>query len=289
MPRRLASIRGVQRGADRGDSPVPCGLLDDQHASRRACGWRRSGPRRAPTIARCHALVCARIACSSRSGVHMAGGAPANAIAASAHGQRRQCSASHACLLSDRSERSMGDRTCTTRSGAVHGARQEAAPRPANARHPPAQGAGGVSVMCNGSGEIRTHGTLSRTHTFQACALNHSATDPRSSVCASSRSAGQARRRRIRRSSALTCHDCTCTARPADRVRFELTIPLRVRRFSRPVLSTTQPPVRNSRGNLAGAAGGVNELRRRAAPRRIRAAAPPMLVLAPRPAPPAGD
>ena len=30
----------------------------------------------------------------------------------------------------------------------------------------------------NGSGEIRTHGTLSRTHTFQACALNHSATDP---------------------------------------------------------------------------------------------------------------
>src|SRR5450759_5140786 len=33
----------------------------------------------------------------------------------------------------------------------------------------------------------------------------------------------------------------------ADRVRFELTIPSRVRRFSRPVLSTAQPPVRNSR------------------------------------------
>src|SRR5258705_2854110 len=33
-------------------------------------------------------------------------------------------------------------------------------------------------VPDNGSGEIRTHGTLSRTHTFQACSLNHSATDP---------------------------------------------------------------------------------------------------------------
>jgi hypothetical protein len=32
--------------------------------------------------------------------------------------------------------------------------------------------------VTNGSGEIRTLGTLSRTHTFQACALNHSATDP---------------------------------------------------------------------------------------------------------------
>lgn len=31
----------------------------------------------------------------------------------------------------------------------------------------------------NGGGdEIRTHGTVSRTHTFQACALDHSATPP---------------------------------------------------------------------------------------------------------------
>src|ERR1051325_11869954 len=29
-----------------------------------------------------------------------------------------------------------------------------------------------------GEGGIRTHGTLSRTHAFQACALNHSATSP---------------------------------------------------------------------------------------------------------------
>ena len=33
-------------------------------------------------------------------------------------------------------------------------------------------------VFHDGRGGIRTHGTLSRTHTFQACALNHSATDP---------------------------------------------------------------------------------------------------------------
>ena len=32
---------------------------------------------------------------------------------------------------------------------------------------------------CNGGGdEIRTHGTVTGTHTFQACALNHSATPP---------------------------------------------------------------------------------------------------------------
>ncbi len=29
-----------------------------------------------------------------------------------------------------------------------------------------------------GQGGIRTHGTLSRTHAFQACAFNHSATCP---------------------------------------------------------------------------------------------------------------
>ena len=33
-------------------------------------------------------------------------------------------------------------------------------------------------IFPNGRGGIRTHGTLSRTHTFQACALNHSATRP---------------------------------------------------------------------------------------------------------------
>ena len=103
------------------------------------------------------------------------------------------------------------------------------------------------SRLTNGSGEIRTHGTLSRTHTFQACALNHSATDPTPAWCphpTSAKRAGGA----DRRPSALTgsC-SCTITEQGTDRVRFELTIPLRVRRFSRPVLSTTQPPVRNSR------------------------------------------
>ncbi len=33
-----------------------------------------------------------------------------------------------------------------------------------------------------GQGGIRTHGTLSRTHAFQACALNHSATCPFSNL-----------------------------------------------------------------------------------------------------------
>ena len=42
-------------------------------------------------------------------------------------------------------------------------------------------------------------------------------------------------------------------------MRFELTIPLRVRRFSRPVLSTTQPPVRGQPINLPGRRGCVNE------------------------------
>ena len=53
------------------------------------------------------------------------------------------------------------------------------------ARHP-AKGArrkpciGNSLVKHNyGRGGIRTLGTLSRTHTFQACALNHSATRPR--------------------------------------------------------------------------------------------------------------
>src|SRR5205814_10594070 len=57
-----------------------------------------------------------------------------------------------------------------------------------------------------------------RTHTFQACALNHSAT-----------------RRNI-------------VAEQTDRERFELSIPgSPVCRFSRPVPSTTRPPVQQPR------------------------------------------
>ena len=98
----------------------------------------------------------------------------------------------------------------------------------------------------NGSGEIRTHGTLARTHTFQACALNHSATDPTLRGPAEARQR-QARRRRSADPARGRLQRTATRERPTDRVRFELTIPLRVRRFSRPVLSTTQPPVRSSR------------------------------------------
>ena len=37
---------------------------------------------------------------------------------------------------------------------------------------------GWTNGHAGGEGGIRTHGTLSRTHAFQACALNHSATSP---------------------------------------------------------------------------------------------------------------
>src|SRR5690349_23469277 len=96
----------------------------------------------------------------------------------------------------------------------------------------------------HGRGGIRTHGTLSRTHTFQACALNHSATRPETLHCINTKRAGGATAEpaRFRHAAGL----------PADRVRFELTVPLPVRRFSRPVLSTTQPPVREQPLNLAG-------------------------------------
>ena len=34
-------------------------------------------------------------------------------------------------------------------------------------------------LVAGGEDEIRTHGTIARTHAFQACAFNHSATSPR--------------------------------------------------------------------------------------------------------------
>ena len=43
-------------------------------------------------------------------------------------------------------------------------------------------GRGGCVGIDGGQGGIRTHGTLSRTHAFQACALNHSATCPFSNL-----------------------------------------------------------------------------------------------------------
>ena len=36
--------------------------------------------------------------------------------------------------------------------------------------------------QCGGESGIRTHGTVSRTHAFQACALSHSAISPVSSL-----------------------------------------------------------------------------------------------------------
>ena len=104
--------------------------------------------------------------------------------------------------------------------------------------------------LVNGRGGIRTHGTLSRTHTFQACALNHSATRPnrKPASCIAPFASrylvphfgirDQTSYWRMRRGGmrivVLT-----------DRVRFELTIPFRVCRFSRPVPSTTRPPVQH--------------------------------------------
>src|SRR5688572_32463125 len=79
----------------------------------------------------------------------------------------------------------------------------------------------------HGRGGIRTHGTLSRTHTFQACALNHSATRPTSDR-------RRAKYKRAGGASAGQRADVPTETR-ADRVRFELTVPLPVRRFSRPV------------------------------------------------------
>ncbi len=40
----------------------------------------------------------------------------------------------------------------------------------------------GVCLGSGGESGIRTHGTLSRTHAFQACALNHSAISPAGTV-----------------------------------------------------------------------------------------------------------
>ena len=94
---------------------------------------------------------------------------------------------------------------------------------------------GGLS---SGRGGIRTHGTLSRTHTFQACALNHSATRP-TNDCGPAKPNALAAQPPNQRAEVHV-------DQRADRVRFELTVPLPVRRFSRPVLSTTQPPVLSS-------------------------------------------
>ena len=35
-----------------------------------------------------------------------------------------------------------------------------------------------LRALCGGESGIRTHGTVSRTHAFQACALSHSAISP---------------------------------------------------------------------------------------------------------------
>ena len=58
----------------------------------------------------------------------------------------------------------------------------------------------GTSNGAHGWGEIRTRGTLSRTHAFQACALNHSATHPETRVSP-----------RPRRSAQRPGHHACCT------------------------------------------------------------------------------
>ena len=101
-----------------------------------------------------------------------------------------------------------------------------------------------VSNLQNGRSEIRTHESLSAPHAFQACALNHSATRP---------SFGPTRKSERRMDSdRLLVLLSPFNSVPADGVRFELTIPgSPVCRFSRPVPSTTRPPVRVARYHCA--------------------------------------
>ena len=90
----------------------------------------------------------------------------------------------------------------------------------------------------NGQRGIRTLDTLSRIHAFQACAFNRSATCPSSSCF---RDLEMPRFHRTRTTKPPSIRDGG--SKKADRERFELSIPLRVRQFSRLVHSTALPPV----------------------------------------------
>ena len=106
----------------------------------------------------------------------------------------------------------------------------------------------------NGWSEIRTHGTLLTYTRFPGVRLKPLGhpSSPAKSIPPPSHALPTGERATAgvhdgaRLTSALLYHSaCMPHAAPAaaDRVRFELTIPLPVRRFSRPVPSTTQPPV----------------------------------------------
>ena len=86
------------------------------------------------------------------------------------------------------------------------GSRRETPPRRGFADDQP-QGS-----IADGRGGIRTHGTLSRTHTFQACALNHSATRPTTALRA------QRGVSRAGHTGSITgCHDFTRSTRHSAR------------------------------------------------------------------------
>ena len=124
------------------------------------------------------------------------------------------------------------------------------AQNPASARKPMR----GFALPTDGQG-FEPWVRYERTHAFQACALNHSAIHPENYIfyCSSvylttscytnapARGSTTARPFPVP-ASRLATHAAHAAA---DRVRFELTIPLPVRRFSRPVPSTTQPPVQH--------------------------------------------
>ena len=127
-----------------------------------------------------------------------------------------------------------------------------------------------------GWGEIRTRGTLSRTHAFQACALNHSATHPergvtskprppaypRHHVCCDSVAIHGGRLVRTGRDSnsryrvngmpvfetGAFNHSATCPAEPRNLVRRKSMVNARNHLFSRP----TRDPARSAKWRAGG-------------------------------------
>ena len=100
-----------------------------------------------------------------------------------------------------------------------------------------------------GESGIRTHGTLTSTHAFQACTFGHSVISPRHRMCRGRRRHGWRRRRprprtgRGRRSTWMYKRRPSYRMRKptnnlAERVGFEPTEPQAAQRFSRPPDST---------------------------------------------------
>ncbi len=136
-------------------------------------------------------------------------------------------------------------------------------------------GRGGVDEKCGGEGGIRTPGTVSRTHAFQACSFSHSDTSPhrngRVGWASSNEGAGPREEKNggegeIRTPGTLAStpvfetgpfgRSGTSPPRPtrpsgspeimAEREGFEPPVPLRAQRFSKPPRSATPASLRVS-------------------------------------------